>query len=84
MRIRNPEILRAFIGRGPGRLMTGAELSRKIGKSRSTVDHLLNGRMETCTAEVAQAIEGVLGVPPGIIFLSHHEQQVTMGKPACC
>lgn len=69
MQLRNPEALSAFVGKGPGRVMQPAELARKIGKSRGTIDHLLHGRMERCRPEVARAIERALGVPPGVIFV---------------
>ncbi|MFT4471435.1 helix-turn-helix domain-containing protein [Arthrobacter sulfonylureivorans] len=68
--LRNAEALRSYVGRGPGRVMTGSELARRIGKSRSTVDHLLNGRMVSCTSELASAIEKTLGAPAGVIFVT--------------
>lgn len=68
--LRNKESLRSYVGRGQGKSMTGAELARRVHRSRSTIDHLLNGRMTQCTDELAEAIEGVLGAPRGVIFVT--------------
>lgn len=70
MYLRNPEVLRGYVGKGRGRVMNATELARKIGRTRGTIDHLLNGRMDRCSPEVAKAIETVLGVPAGVIFVS--------------
>jgi plasmid maintenance system antidote protein VapI len=50
--------------------MSGAELARRVNRSRATIDHLLNGRMTQCTAELAADIEKVLGAPEGVIFIT--------------
>jgi transcriptional regulator with XRE-family HTH domain len=68
--LRNPESLRSYVGRGPGKVMSGAELARRVGRSRSTIDHLLNGRMSSCTDELAADIETVLNAPAGVIFVA--------------
>lgn len=68
--LRNTESLRSYVGRGPGKLMSGAELARRVNRSRSTIDHLLNGRMTQCTDELAESIEKVLGAPRGVIFVT--------------
>lgn len=67
--LRNAESLRSYVGRGPGKVMTGAELARRVNRSRSTIDHLLNGRMSSCTEELAASIEEVLSAPAGVIFV---------------
>lgn len=68
--LRNKESLRSYVGRGPGKRMSGAELARRVNRSRATIDHLLNGRMKTCSEELAAGIEAVLNAPKGVIFVS--------------
>lgn len=68
--LRNPESLRSYVGRGPGKVMSGAELARRVGCSRSAIDHLLNGRMSSCSEDLAHQIELALDAPAGVIFLA--------------
>ena len=71
MKLRNPEALQAFVGRGEGRIMTCAELSREAEVNRSTIDHLLSGRRKTVKKEIGRMIEQALGVPPHVIFVEN-------------
>lgn len=69
MKLRNPESLRAFVGKGEGRVITVVELAKQLDRTRSTIDHLLSGRRSFCSPELAAQVEEIIGVPPGIIFL---------------
>lgn len=69
MRLRNPDALRAYVGPEKSKRMSGRKLARYVGVHPSTIDHLLAGRMSTCTPALAADIERVLGAPPGVIFV---------------
>lgn len=69
VKLRNSDALKAFVGKGEGRIMTSAELAKRLGKSRHTIDHLLSGRRNTCPPEFAAQVEEILQVPSGIIFI---------------
>ncbi|GAA4914620.1 helix-turn-helix transcriptional regulator [Nesterenkonia rhizosphaerae] len=84
MKLRNTAAIRAFVGREPGAEMTASELARRADCAPSTIDHLRNGRMTTCTADLAERIETALGVAPGTIFINENEPKAgvtTMDAP---
>lgn len=65
MRIRDPVATRAYL-----RLLGMSEraLAERAGVGHATVNHLLSGRRDRCTARTASAIESALGCPPGLFF----------------
>lgn len=79
MQLISPEKLRDHVG--PGKRMSGRALARYVHVHPSTIDHLLSGRMKTCTPELAKDIETVLGVARGHIFLPR-KTSVAIPKPA--
>jgi len=48
--------------------MSERGLAVEAGVGHATVNHLLSGRRETCSAETARAIERVLGCSDGVFF----------------
>lgn len=68
MQLISAERLRAFVGPGPDKKMSGRRLARAIGKTPGTIDHLLAGRMTTCEPLTAQRIAEALEVPLEILF----------------
>ena len=65
MRVRDRDTLRGFV-----RLSRLSEraLAVEAGVGHATVNHLLSGRRDTCSAETARAIERALGCPRGVFF----------------
>jgi DNA-binding Xre family transcriptional regulator len=65
MRIRDREALRAYV-----RLLATSEraLAHRAGVAHATLNHLLSGRRDSCTAATAQAIEQALQCRPGVFF----------------
>jgi plasmid maintenance system antidote protein VapI len=65
MRIRSRTMLADYI-----KLLGLSERSfaRQCQLSHSTINHLITGRRQTCSAATAEVIEANLGCPPGLIF----------------
>jgi len=65
MRLRDREAMRAYL-----RLMAMSErsLAARAGIGHATLNHLLTGRRETCSARTASALEAALRCPPGLFF----------------
>jgi lambda repressor-like predicted transcriptional regulator len=66
MRLRNRDVLVAcleLVG------ISERELARRAGLSHSTVNHLLTGRRTSCSQATARAIERVLDLRDGELFL---------------
>jgi transcriptional regulator with XRE-family HTH domain len=65
MQVRDRRTLRAYLRlRG----LSERGLAVRAGVGHATVNHLLAGRRDTCSSATAQALEAVLGVPPGVFF----------------
>lgn len=78
MRLRSPQLLRAFVGPEPDKKMSGRKLARYIDTHPSFIDHLLNGRCRSCKPLTADRIAEALGVPTEVLF----EEQVSNQKQA--
>jgi transcriptional regulator with XRE-family HTH domain len=65
MQIRDRATLRAYL-----ELMHLSErgLAQRAGLAHATVNHLLSGRRDRCSAQTAKAIEHALSAPPGLFF----------------
>jgi transcriptional regulator with XRE-family HTH domain len=65
MQVRNRGTLRAYL-----ELMQLSEraLAQRAGLGHATVNHLLSGRRDRCSARTAAAIEHALSAPPGLFF----------------
>lgn len=68
MRLKDPELLRRYIGRH-GLNISGRELARRAGLKPAIVGHLLAGRRTTCSKATAVAIEEALGCPRNLLFV---------------
>ncbi len=55
--------------------MSERELARRSGLSHSTVNHLVTGRRNSCTAQTALLIEFALGAAPGSLFIPQTESE---------
>lgn len=66
MKLLDPNILSAHMEH---RDMNQARLARYAGCSRQFVNQLLNGTKSSCTPKLAEAIEEVLNVPHGALFV---------------
>lgn len=55
--------------------MSERELARRCGLSHSTVNHLVTGRRDSCSAQTALGIEFALGAPPGSLFSPETESE---------
>jgi transcriptional regulator with XRE-family HTH domain len=65
MQLRDRATLRAYL-----HLMDMSErgLADRAGLAHATVNHLLSGRRDRCSARTATAIEQALSAPPGLFF----------------
>ncbi|HEY2165567.1 MAG TPA: hypothetical protein VGH01_00255 [Jatrophihabitantaceae bacterium] len=65
MQVRDRATLRAYLG-----LMQLSErgLAQRAGLAHATVNHVLSGRRDRCSAHTATAIEQALCAPPGLFF----------------
>lgn len=43
--------------------------NRPASCSHSTIGHLMSGKRNTCSPQMARAIERALGTPPGLLFV---------------
>jgi hypothetical protein len=66
MQLTSRDTLRALMGQ---RHMSLGTLSRSVGCNKSFVSHLLAGRRNSCTAELAVRIADALQVPLNILFV---------------
>jgi plasmid maintenance system antidote protein VapI len=65
MRLRSRELLRECIAvQG----ISERSVAARAGLAHSTVNHLVSGRRDTCSAQTARALEGALGCSPGLLF----------------
>lgn len=71
MKLKSPELLRAFVGPEHSKRMSGRKLARIIEKHPSFIDHLLAGRRRSCEPKTANRIAEALGVPVEILFEVH-------------
>lgn len=67
MRLKDPDLLRRYIGQN-GLNISGRELARRAGLKPAIVGHLLGGRRTTCSKRTAVRIEEALGCPSGLLF----------------
>lgn len=65
MILRDPDTMRGYL-----RLLNLSEraLATRAGIGHATLNHLLSGRRETCSAETAAALESALSCPAGLFF----------------
>ena len=65
MQVRDRGTLRAYL-----QLMQMSEraLAQRAGLGHATVNHLLSGRRDRCSARTAAAIERALAAPSGLFF----------------
>ncbi|MFH5231930.1 XRE family transcriptional regulator [Antrihabitans spumae] len=68
MKLKSPELLRAFVGPEHSKKMSGRKLARIIEKHPSFIDHLLAGRRRSCEPKTANRIAEALGLPVEILF----------------
>ncbi|QTF81752.1 helix-turn-helix DNA binding domain protein [Gordonia phage BeeGee] len=68
MKLRSPQLLKAFVGPEPDKKMSARQLARAIEKHPSFINHLTAGRSSSCTPKTADRIAGALGVPTDILF----------------
>ncbi|UUG69898.1 cro protein [Gordonia phage Morkie] len=68
MKLRSPQLLKAFVGPEPDKKMSARQLARAIEKHPSFINHLTTGRSSSCTPKTADRIAGALGVPTDILF----------------
>jgi DNA-binding XRE family transcriptional regulator len=73
MKLINAEILKAHLKH---RDMAQARLARYVGCSRQFVYQLINEDKTSCTPELAHAIEDVLNVPRGALFVEKKSIEV--------
>jgi len=76
MRLRSPQLLRAFVGPEPDKKMSGRKLARYIDKHPSFIDHLLTGRCRSCKPLTADRIAEALGVPTDVLFEEQLSNQI--------
>lgn len=69
MRLISRQRLRSFVGPEPDKKMSGRKLARYADVHPSFVDHLLQGRRQSCTPKVAQRISEALEVPLDVLFV---------------
>ncbi|MBV9820967.1 MAG: helix-turn-helix domain-containing protein [Actinobacteria bacterium] len=66
MRLRNRQVLLACLALAR---LSERELARRAGISHSTINHLCTGRRDSCSRASAAAIERVLEVEEGKLFV---------------
>ncbi len=73
MKLRSPQLLRAFVGPETDKKMSARQLARAVEVHPSFINHLTAGRSASCTPKIADRIAGALGVPTDVLF----EERVT-------
>lgn len=56
--------------------LTQAELARQAGCTPGTINHLLNGRMLSCTPDLGGRLVAILGCEPGYLFAQRSRTMV--------
>lgn len=85
MKLRTPDLLRAFVGPEPEKKMSARRLARYVDVHPSFIDHLLAGRRRSCEPKTANRIAEALEVPMEVLFevhLSTAKQKVVKHKAA--
>ncbi|ETT24962.1 hypothetical protein RR21198_4190 [Rhodococcus rhodochrous ATCC 21198] len=83
MKLRTPDLLRAFVGPEPGKKMSARRLARYADVHPSFIDHLLAGRRRSCEPRTANHIAEALEVPVEVLFEVHgstNKQQTNKRK----
>lgn len=68
MKLKSPELLRAFVGPEDGKKMSARKLARYVDVHPSFIDHLLAARRRSCEPLTATRIAEALDVPVSILF----------------
>lgn len=68
MKLRSPQLLKAFVGPEPDKKMSARQLARAAGVHPSFINHLTAGRSGSCKPKVADRIAEALGVPTDVLF----------------
>lgn len=66
MRLKSPEILRAYMQQEPCSL---GDLAKRVECSKGFISHLLAGRRATCTQPLADRIAESFGLPTSALFV---------------
>ncbi|KQU33525.1 helix-turn-helix domain-containing protein [Rhodococcus sp. Leaf233] len=68
MKLKSPELLRAFVGPEDSKKMSARKLARYADVHPSFIDHLLAARRRSCEPLTAARIAEALEVPIAILF----------------
>lgn len=68
MKLKSPELLRAFVGPEDSKKMSARKLARYADVHPSFIDHLLANRRRSCEPLTAGRIAEALDVPISILF----------------
>ncbi|QCG77214.1 Cro protein [Gordonia phage Lutum] len=68
MKLRSPQLLKAFVGPEDDKKMSARKLARAADVHPSFINHLTSGRSSSCKPGVADRIADALGVPTNVLF----------------